>query len=37
MEALQAWLPGRTDFVVDPARQRFMLSLNPQGFLRRTA
>jgi cephalosporin hydroxylase len=36
MEALEAWLPSRLDFVVDPARQRFMLSLNPKGFLRRT-
>lgn len=36
-EAMEAWLPGRTDFVVDASRERFMLSLNPRGFLRRVS
>ena len=35
MEALDAWYPTQLDFVIDPSRERFMLSLNPRGFLRR--
>ena len=34
-EALDAWYPTQTDFVVDRSRERFMLSLNPRGFLKR--
>lgn len=34
-EALDAWYPTQTDFVIDRSRERFMLSLNPRGFLRR--
>lgn len=35
MEALRAFLQTRDDFVIDPARERFLLTLNPSGFLRR--
>jgi cephalosporin hydroxylase len=35
MEALNAFLTGRDDFVSDPDRERFLLTLNPRGFLRR--
>jgi len=34
-EALDAFLAGRPDFVVDRSRERFLLTLNPGGFLRR--
>jgi cephalosporin hydroxylase len=34
-EALQEWLAGRDDFVADAKRERFMLTLNPGGYLRR--
>jgi cephalosporin hydroxylase len=34
-EAVKGWLAGRDDFAVDPSRQRFMLTLNPGGFLKR--
>lgn len=34
-EALDAWYPTQTDFVIDRSRERFMLSLNPRGFLKR--
>jgi cephalosporin hydroxylase len=35
MEALASFLQSRSDFVVDAARERFLLTLNPSGFLRR--
>jgi cephalosporin hydroxylase len=35
MEALNAFLSGRRDFVSDLDRERFLLTLNPRGFLRR--
>ncbi len=35
MEALDAFLTGRDDFVSDPDRERFLLTLNPRGFLKR--
>jgi cephalosporin hydroxylase len=34
-EALEAWYPTQSDFVVDRSRERFMLTLNPGGFLKR--
>jgi cephalosporin hydroxylase len=34
-EALDEWYPTQSDFVIDPSRERFMLSLNPRGFLKR--
>jgi cephalosporin hydroxylase len=34
-EALDAWYPTQTQFVIDRSRERFMLSLNPRGFLKR--
>jgi cephalosporin hydroxylase len=34
-EAVAEWLSGRDDFEIDESRQRFMLTLNPGGFLRR--
>jgi cephalosporin hydroxylase len=37
MEALDEFLAIPTDFVVDPEREKFLLSFNPRGFLRRTA
>jgi cephalosporin hydroxylase len=35
MEALVDFLAGRDDFVSDPDRERFLMTLNPRGFLRR--
>lgn len=35
-EAIQAFLAGDDRFVVDRDRERFMLTLNPGGYLRRT-
>lgn len=35
MEALDAFLASTTDFVIDADRERFLLTLNPRGFLRR--
>jgi cephalosporin hydroxylase len=35
MAALDAWLPTQDAFEVDVTRERFMLTLNPRGFLRR--
>jgi cephalosporin hydroxylase len=34
-EALDEWYPTQSDFVIDRSRERFMLSLNPRGFLKR--
>ena len=36
-EALDAWLPTRRTFEIDRSRERFMLSLNPRGFLKRVS
>ncbi len=35
MEAVQAFLQERDDFVHDPRGERFLLTLNPRGLLRR--
>jgi cephalosporin hydroxylase len=35
MEAVDRFLAGRDDFVVDADRERFLLTLNPRGYLRR--
>ena len=35
MEAVEAFLPSAPEFEVDPSRERFMLTLNPGGYLRR--
>lgn len=35
MEAVEAFLPGAPEFAVDRDRERFMLTLNPRGYLRR--
>jgi len=37
MEALEAFLPDHPEFRVDPARERFLMTMNPSGFLLRTA
>jgi len=36
-EAVELFLAECSDFVVDPEREKFLLSFNPRGFLRRTA
>jgi cephalosporin hydroxylase len=35
MEALDAWLPTTPDFAIDPACEKFWLTQNPRGYLRR--
>jgi cephalosporin hydroxylase len=35
MEAVEAFLPTAPEFAVDRERERFMLTLNPRGYLRR--
>ena len=35
MEAVEAFLPAAPEFEVDRSRERFMLTLNPGGFLKR--
>ena len=35
MEALDAFLPGSADFSIDPIGERFLVSFNPRGYLRR--
>ena len=35
MEALDAFLSRRTDFKIDNSRERFLLTMNPRGYLRR--
>ena len=37
MEAIEAFLPTHPEFRVDLARERFFMTLNPNGFLLRTA
>ncbi len=37
MEAVDAFLAERDDFEIDPWRERFMLTMNPRGYLRRRA
>jgi cephalosporin hydroxylase len=34
-EALQRWLPDHPEFEYDPGRDKFLLSMNPGGWLRR--
>jgi cephalosporin hydroxylase len=36
-EALDEWYPTQKEFVIDPSRERFMLSLNPRGYLKRVS
>lgn len=35
MEALEEWLPKHPEFAVDAHRERFLLTMNPRGFLRK--
>jgi cephalosporin hydroxylase len=35
MEAVEAFLRAAPEFEVDGSRERFMLTLNPGGFLKR--
>jgi cephalosporin hydroxylase len=35
MEAVAGFLPGHPEFVVDRGREKFMLTFNPSGYLRR--
>ena len=35
MEAVEAFLPRAPEFEVDRSRERFLLTLNPGGYLRR--
>lgn len=35
MEALEAWLPKHPEFEVDKSREKFLCTMNPNGFLRR--
>jgi cephalosporin hydroxylase len=37
MEAVEAFLPGHPEFRVDRSRERFLMTMNPSGFLLRTA
>jgi cephalosporin hydroxylase len=37
MEALEDFLPRHPEFQVDAGRERFLLTMNPSGFLLRTA
>lgn len=37
MEAIEAFLPNHPEFRVDLGRERFLMTLNPSGFLLRTA
>lgn len=34
-EAVETFLAGNTDFVVDERREKFMMTFNPRGFLKR--
>jgi cephalosporin hydroxylase len=36
LAALEAWLPQHPEFVRDPVREKFMVTVNPGGYLRRT-
>ena len=35
MEALQEWLPQHPEFICDEHRERFMMTFNPMGYLKR--
>jgi len=37
MEAVRSFLPSRPDFVIDPECEKFFLTFNPRGYLRRVA
>ncbi len=37
MEAVDEFLVGRSDFVIDRDRERYVITLNPRGYLRKTA
>jgi cephalosporin hydroxylase len=34
-EALEEFLDSTTDFIVDPSREKFLMTFNPKGFLKR--
>jgi cephalosporin hydroxylase len=34
-EALQQFLPQHPEFIVDPSREKFLMTFNPRGFVRR--
>lgn len=34
-EAIESWLPKQEDFVIDKACERYLLTFNPNGYLRR--
>lgn len=36
MEAMEAFLPSHPEFVSDKSKEKFMMSFNPNGYLRRT-
>jgi cephalosporin hydroxylase len=35
MEAMEAFLPGHPEFVTDKSKEKFMMSFNPNGYLKR--
>jgi cephalosporin hydroxylase len=35
LAALEAWLPSHPDFERDPSREKFLVTVNPGGYLRR--
>ena len=35
MEALKSWLPNHPEFEIDKSREKFLLTMNPDGYLRR--
>lgn len=34
-EAVERWLPGHPEFVVDPTKEKFLMTYNPRGYLLR--
>jgi cephalosporin hydroxylase len=36
-QAIETFLPGRDDYEVDRSRERFMITFNPSGYLRRVS
>jgi cephalosporin hydroxylase len=36
-EAVADWIVGRKDYAIDRSRERFMLTYNPQGYLKRVS
>jgi len=37
MEAVEVFLKGSTDFLIDRSREKFLLTFNPKGYLRKVA